>query len=414
MSEQQITIVGAGIVGICCAIDLQEKGFSVTLIDRQQPAQETSFGNAGLFSSSNITPIASPDLISRIPRLLANLERDVHFHYSQLLKLTPWLIRFLRRCRRQAFLDDGVLMHAIVEPSIKMHLEWIKKFGAGSLLRSGSAMKLYRKRETYLEERLERELLDLCGVDYELLENREWLDREPGLSDIFNCAVIIKDTESVTNPGKLCLTYFDYFLSMGGRFEQQQINSLSYQGDKWSLGTEFGSLTVDRLVLAMGAWTPQLLNQIGYRNPIAMERGYHCIARPNSNFELNQPIYDVDGSYVMSQMEMGLRITTGSDLVYSETDPTPVQIDLVLPLVKQAFPIGEMISDQPWMGRRPTAPDSLPLIGPAPRHPNLWLAFAHSHMGLTMGPMTGRMLGHFVRGENQPLDITPYLPSRYL
>ncbi|MFT5506493.1 MAG: D-amino-acid dehydrogenase [Gammaproteobacteria bacterium] len=414
MSEEQITIVGAGIVGICCAIDLQEKGFKVTLVDRSLPAQETSFGNAGLLSSSNITPIASPDLISRIPRLLANLERDVHLHYSHLLKLTPWLVRFLWRCRRQTFLDDGVLMHAIVEPSIKMHLELIKKLGAGSLLRSGSAMKLYRKRESYVEEQLERDLLDLCGVNYELLENREWLDREPGLSDIFNCAVIIDDTESVTNPGKLCLTYYDYFLSMGGRFEQQQVNNLSRQGDGWYLGTETGGLRVNRLVLAMGAWTPQLLSQIGYKNPIAMERGYHCIAQPNSKVELNQPIYDVDASYVMSQMEMGLRISSGSDLVYSETSPTPVQIDQVLPLVKQAFPIGEIISDQPWMGRRPTAPDSLPLIGPAPRHPNLWMAFAHSHMGLTMGPMTGKILGHFIRDEKQSIDVTSYLPSRYL
>jgi D-amino-acid dehydrogenase len=414
MSEQQITIVGAGIVGICCAIDLQEKGFNVTLIDRSQPAGETSFGNAGLLSSSNITPIASPDLISRIPRLLANLEHDVHFHYSHLLKLTPWLLRFLWRCRRQTFLDDGVLMHAIVKPSIAMHLKLIKKIGAGSLLRPGSAMKLYRKRETFFEDQLERDLLDLCGVSYELLTNREWLDREPGLSDIFNCGVIFNDTESITNPGKLCLSYFDYFLSIGGRFDQQQVSELGRQGDQWYLGTESGGLTVDRLILAMGAWTPELLSQIGYKNPIAMERGYHCIAQPNANIDLNEPIFDVDGSYVMSQMEMGLRISTGSDLVYSEANPTPVQIDQVLPLVRQAFPIGEIISDQPWMGRRPTSPDSLPLIGPAPRHPNLWMAFAHSHMGLTMGPMTGKILGHFIRDETQPFNVTSYLPSRYL
>jgi D-amino-acid dehydrogenase len=82
--------------------------------------------------------------------------------------------------------------------------------------------------------------------------------------------------------------------------------------------------------------------------------------------------------------------------------------------VREAFAVDEILLDKPWMGRRASTPDSLPLIGPAPRHKNLWLAFAHAHMGFTMGPISGQIIANYVTAESQPVPVEPYLPNRYL
>ena len=130
--------------------------------------------------------------------------------------------------------------------------------------------------------------------------------------------------------------------------------------------------------------------------------------------QLSRPIFDVDASYVMSPMEMGLRITSGSNLTRREARPDPRQLNQVVPRVREAFPIDQLLLDEPWMGRRPTVPDTLPIIGPAPRHENLWLAFAHSHMGLTMGPITAVLIANFIGGEQQPFSPEACSPARYL
>jgi len=116
----------------------------------------------------------------------------------------------------------------------------------------------------------------------------------------------------------------------------------------------------------------------------------------------------------MIPMSMGLRVTSGSHLVHHETPETPQQINKIIPRVREAFPVGDILLDKPWMGRRPSTPDSLPIIGPAPRHHNLWLAFAHAHMGFTMGPITGKIIAGYVKGNPQPIPVESYLPNRYI
>ena len=168
------------------------------------------------------------------------------------------------------------------------------------------------------------------------------------------------------------------------------------------------------MLLCLGAWTPRYIGALGYANPLVIERGYHMMCAPADGASLSRPIYDVDSSYVMAPMEAGMRVTSGSNLVYRETRPDPRQLERVLPRAREAFPLGERLLAEPWMGRRPTVPDTLPIIGPAPRHENLWLAFGHSHMGFTMGPISGQLIANFVRGAAQPLSPAACAPSRYL
>ena len=411
---QPVVVLGAGIVGICCALELQRRGYQVTLIDRRGPGEETSSGNAGILSYSNITPLADPSLLPRLHRLILSLDDDLLVHYPHLISLFPWLLRFVLRCRRETYLHDGDAMAALTQASVELHKQWIVEAGAQELLNHVGGLKLYRHRQTFLRDQLERDLLDRCAVKHTLLDPGQVAELEPDLKPIFAQGVLIDESVSIRNPEKLCKAYAQMFAAAGGQIRRASVQSLRQSGEAWELTTDQGTETVPRLVVCMGAWTPEIIGQLGYSNPLAIERGYHTIFSSGDSASLSRPIFDVDASYVMSPMDMGLRVTTGSNLTRREARPNPRQVARVIPRVREAFPVGEVVTRDPWMGRRPTVPDTLPLIGPAPRHQNLWLAFAHSHMGLTLGPITGQLIANFLSGTGQPFSLTACDPARYL
>jgi D-amino-acid dehydrogenase len=411
---KSVSVLGAGIVGISCALELQKRGYQVTLIDRQGIGEETSSGNAGLLSYSNITPIASPQLLPRLFRLLLNRDADLLLHYPHLPALTPWLLRFLLRCNRRTFFDDGEAMSRISLPSIDIHRKWIAEAGVEHLVNNNNGgLKLYRERESFLRDQLERELMTQCGVKHTLVNDDEIYQLEPDLHRIFNCGVLIDDTVSIRNPHKLCKAYAQMFVEAGGEIQQAEVRTIQVSGDGWLLGGEQRQ-EVERVVICLGAWTSTLTDQLGYANPIAHERGYHTVFSALDNHWLNRPIFDVDASYVMSPMDMGLRVSSGSNMVHREAAPNTKQLARIIPKVREAFPIEQKLLKEPWMGRRPTLPDTLPIIGPAPRHKNLWLAFGHSHMGFTQGPISGQFIANFIDGSEQPFSVEACNPQRYL
>jgi D-amino-acid dehydrogenase len=305
-------------------------------------------------------------------------------------------------------------MSALTLASIEIHQQWIAEADAQHLLNQVGGLKLYRDRKTFKRDRLERELLQTCGINHTLLEAEQIYEYEPDLKRIFVQAVLIDDTISIRNPEKLCKAYAQMFVAAGGQLRRADIRSLQPANGAWELTTDQGSESVARVVVCMGAWTPEIIGPLGYSNPLAIERGYHTILSPAADAGLSRPIFDVDGSYVMAPMEMGLRVTTGSNLVHRETAADPRQVAQVMPRVREAFPVDKILLHEPWMGRRPTVPDSLPIIGPAPHHENLWLAFAHSHMGFTMGPITGQLIANYISGAEQPFALAACSPARYL
>lgn len=298
--------------------------------------------------------------------------------------------------------------------SIEIHKEWIAQANAQELSNAKGGLKLYRDRQTYLRDQLERELMDGCGIRYTLLDADQIAELEPDLRPIFAQGVLIDETISIRNPEKLCKAYAQMFVDAGGQIRQAAMQSLHEVAGGWELTSDHGVEVAPRVVVCMGAWTPVLIDSLGYSNPLAIERGYHTIFAADGEASLSRPIFDVDASYVMSPMQMGLRVTSGSNLVRRETEPDPRQLARVIPKVREAFPVDQVLLRDPWMGRRPSLPDTLPIIGAAPRHQNLWFAFGHSHMGFTMGPITGNLIANMISGSEQPFAVTACDPGRYL
>jgi D-amino-acid dehydrogenase len=155
------------------------------------------------------------------------------------------------------------------------------------------------------------------------------------------------------------------------------------------------------------------LRPLGYRVPLAFERGYHREFKPNPARSLQRPIHDAEGSFLMTPMEQGIRVTSGVELTGRDAPSSFAQLDAVVPAARSVVEFGEPVGE-PWRGARPTLPDSLPMIGPAPRHPGLWLCFGHQHIGFTTGPATGAAIAAMIAGAAPPFEVSPFSPSRYL
>ena len=167
------------------------------------------------------------------------------------------------------------------------------------------------------------------------------------------------------------------------------------------------------MVVALGPWSADVLRPLGYRVPLAVERGYHQEFTPNAARSLQRPIHDAEGSFLMSPMENGIRVTSGVELTDRDAPSSFAQLDMVVPMARSVVEFGSAVAE-PWRGARPTLPDSLPMIGPAPRHKGLWLAFGNQHIGFTTGPATGAAIAAMISGETPSYDASAFAPSRYI
>jgi D-amino-acid dehydrogenase len=135
--------------------------------------------------------------------------------------------------------------------------------------------------------------------------------------------------------------------------------------------------------------------------------------RRAGNAVLHHPTLDFERGYFLAPMVDGVRLTTGAEFANRDAPKTPVQLARAEPVARSFFPLGERVDPEPWMGYRPCTPDMMPIIGPAPKHKNLWFGFGHAHHGLTLGPVTGRLIAEMITGQPTVVDPKPYRADRF-
>jgi D-amino-acid dehydrogenase len=207
--------------------------------------------------------------------------------------------------------------------------------------------------------------------------------------------------------------YAAQFVIHGGVLLKGDALTLHRADGHWRLDTAEGPLDAKEVVVALGPFAPDLLGPLGIKLPLAFKRGYHLHFRARGNAGLTRPVVDTAYGYCIAPMEQGLRITTGAEFAARDAEPTPAQFDRLMPAARELFPFGERIEPKPWMGSRPCFADSRPVIGRAPGQPGLWLAYGHAHWGLTLGPVTGRLLAEMMTGAVPFCDPAPYAAERF-
>jgi D-amino-acid dehydrogenase len=409
----RIAVIGAGIVGTACAFFLQRDGHRVTLIDPREPGTGTSFGNAGVISQGSVSPVGTPGLLRKVPALLLDRTSPLALRWAYLPRLLPWLLRFALACRPRRVEAAAAAIAALTERCDRAHDLVIQECGLGELVRSGGWLKVARSKETLLDATAtDRRFWDRFGRRYELLEAADLRTLEPALARDLVAGLLITDNRYLLDPCAYVQGIARGFLERGGTYLRAEAEGFAFEGSRIvTVGTSAGPLPVDGVVLAAGAFSKRLAALGGTRLPLDAERGYHVML-PHPERTLGRPVYSCEHGFVMAPMASGIRITGGVELASPWAPPDFRRIRRLVPLAQRLLPglSGEILSE--WQGCRPTLVDSLPAIGPSPTTSNLWLAFGHQHIGLTLGPLTGRLIADLVAGRDPGFDLSAYAPGR--
>jgi D-amino-acid dehydrogenase len=409
--NKPVIVVGAGIVGICTALALQDKGFDVSIIDRDGPAEGASYGNAGVISPWSCVPQSLPGLWKSVPKWLLDPEGPLSVRWSYAPRMIPWLLKFIKAGASQRLAAIADAMLAVNQPSIELYRQLLADSGEGDLVKDCLYLHVYRGAADpdALPWRLRRER----GVSFEFLKNGEVQELEPEISSEFTSAVVIKQQGRSVNPGRLGKVLAAQAETRGARFLRGRVERILPDGNSgYRIDTDQGSHTTKTVVLAAGAWSLRLLSALGVKVPLEAERGYHLMFT-DPGLSLSHSVLDADRKFVTSSMEMGVRSAGTAEFAGLDAAPDYRRARVFMAHAKALLPNLNTESAEQWMGTRPASPDSVPYIGPLPGHPGIFCGFGHGHLGLTGAPMTGRMLAALVAEEPLNVDMAPYRLDRF-
>ena len=409
---RSVIVLGAGIVGVASALHLQRRGWSVVLVDRKPPGRETSYGNTGIIQSEAVRPYPLPRDLRSLAAIAMGSTNDVHYSIASLPRHIGPLLRYWwhsapERHRRISQAYAGIITRAASE-----HDVLIREAGAGNLVQRSGFHSLHRTqaaldRAAQVAEALAAE----HGVRSQIMGAAQLAAAEPGLNETGAGAIHWRDPWTVSDPGGLVAAYADLFTRAGGRFVSGDATTLAPTSGGWTVRSNDGPIDAEAAVVALGPWSPDLLQKFGYRFPMVRKRGYH--RHFSGGGKLNLPLHDPEMGYAMAPMAKGLRITTGAELAGPSKSMRPRQLERAEQAARRLLDLGTAVEAEPWSGVRPCMPDMLPVVGSAPKHTGLWMHFGHGHQGHTLGPATGRLLAELMSGEPPFTDATAFSPARY-
>ena len=407
-------VLGAGMVGISAAIHLLKRGRAVVLVDRRGPAEETSYGNTGIIQTEAATPYTFPRELSKLMKYGVNATSEANWHYSALAHLTPNLYKYWRNSTPERVAASSKAFRPLAQRCLLEHEALAKEAGSEGMFRRSGYLRLFRDQAS-IDAAIQTDSLlrDTFGIKFEVLDPAALRAIEPHLGGPITGAILMPEPVSIGDPGKLGQSYAALFAKLGGKLATGDARTLTRTADGWSIGNIEGAIEARDCVIALGAWSDDVMASQGIKIPMFVKRGYHMHFKPRGNATISRPSFDVAGGYVLTPMTKGIRLTTGAEFTWRDADPTPVQLRKCEPMAREILPLADRVDPEPWMGRRPCLPDMVPMIGPVVGKKGLWADFGHQHWGFTMGPVSGRLLAEMVTGETPFTDPYPYRTDRF-
>jgi glycine/D-amino acid oxidase-like deaminating enzyme len=408
-----IAVIGAGVVGICCARVLQRQGHRVTVFDPEPPGSGASFGNAGHIAIDHIRPLARLDILRQVPRMLADPLGPLSIRWRDAPALLPWLARFALAARPAQVARGTTALASLLRGSSDAWAEEMRGSNLAGLFRAKGALVVYDSERGFAAASGERALLRAHGVAVETMDGDAARALAPGLDAAIRAATYFPAAQHVGDPHGLVVGLAESFVRDGGRIEPLVVTGFEFADDTVrAVTTPEGARPVDGVVLAAGLASRRFGAQLGFALPLVDARGYHVmIASDGARFEV--PVTWGERGFVLTPMEAGIRLAGTVELAAPEAPPSWRRADLLTRQARMLFPGLTGAETSRWMGMRPTLPDYLPAIGVAPRQRNLYLALGHQHIGLTTAAATARIVGDLVAGMPPAIDIAPFAPDRF-
>lgn len=407
-----IGIVGGGIIGCATALHLLEQGHSVTVLERDAGGLPASVGNAGILAVPEIDPIARPDMLLSVPKWLLDPLGPLTLRWQDLPALAPWLIRLLLCARAGKVAASRAALLHLMKTAEADHVHLGHLAGISGHMRDTGALTVFDNvaaRDKAFAHEAENALLIGCNV--EKLDPEEARRRVPALQGTFAGAIF--------NDG---YRTFDYPLTFLRRLQavlreratllDATIASVAQAADGVTVRTEGGrEFTFDKLVITAGVWSRRFVADLGLKVLLETERGYNTTFM-NPSTTLEMPVFFSEHGFVATPFENALRIGGAVELASPEAPANYKRAAAMRRKMRRYVPDLQEEGGTEWMGRRPSTPDSLPVISLHPRDPRIAFAFGHGHLGLTLSATTGRHVARLLAGERDDA-LAPFSITRF-
>lgn len=354
-----------------------------------------------------------PGMWKSVPKWLLDPEGPVALRWQYLPKFLPWMIKFFaagRADRVPAIADAMLQLH---RPTVEMYRRHLEGTGHEDLVKDSYYVFAYRNAADADLNKLEWRIRAERGVPIERIDRASLLDVEPEISDAYQAAILVKDQGRALDPGGIGKALAEKFQKLGGTFKQCRVKALRPRDDHgMTVSTDSGTFEAEKVILAAGAWSAELLKPLGLNVPLEAERGYHIVFT-DPGVTINNSIMMTDAKCVISSMNMGVRCAGTAEFAGLDHPPDYNRAHVLAGPAKRLLPKLNTESREVWMGQRPSFPDTLPAIGEVSGIPGLVTAFGHGHLGLTAAPMTGQIVSQIAIGETPNIDISPYSVDRF-
>lgn len=400
--DGEVVVVGAGVIGVSCALALARTGRKVVLVDQAEPGLGCSFGNAGHIATEQRTPLASPETLRRLPSMLLDRTGPLAVRPGVLpqILLKGWGWRFLKASRPAAFARGSAVLSGLVDTALADLRELLAETEAGVRLReyghhlawqSGTPADIAREAERIRAE----------GIPLRRWDEEGWPALPDAVRSTIRGGITFTGTAHVTDPRDMVLGLQRAFHGLGGRTLRRAVRVLEPSAGGWLVCDDAGVLQAEAVLVATGVAAGDLLAPLGYRVPMIAERGYH-VAIPGEQAGFDAPIVFKERGFIVTPMENEIRATTTTEFSPRAAPPDPRRAALLRRHMIASGLMTEERETRDWMGCRPTLPDYLPVIGASRRHAGLYFAFGHQHLGLTLSATTARLVTAMITGQGMP------------
>jgi len=410
---QHVAVIGAGVVGLACAANLQMRGYAVTLIDPRPPGEYCSLGNAGCLSRASCVPLGLPGAWKKVPGWLLDPAGPLSIRPGYARRIAPWLWRLHRSTSLDRVNRIADALHPLLDPTIEKWRGLAQWAGVPELIRQEGYAFAYESEAGFRGDALGRELRKARGVRIEILTGAVIHEFDPALSRAITHLVWMPEQGHVPNPLRLSRALADRLKAGGASLVAAEALDFELgEGRIARVATGAGPVEADAVVIAAGAHSGALAAKLGSVVPLETERGYHLMLAAPSVVP-RVPVCSGEGKYFLTPMEGGLRVAGTVELGGLEAPPDYARADALLPGARRLLPDLQHGAVERWMGHRPSLPDSLPVLGRSPHVANAFFAFGHGHVGLTAAAPTAEVVADLVSGREPYLDVRPFAAQRF-
>ena len=418
---KKIAVIGAGVVGVNCALALQMQGYRVTLIDKEDIGAGCSKGNAGHFATEQVFPLAEPSLLMQLPKMLLDPLGPIALSPTHFIKTIPWFIQFFNNMSATKRSKNSEAIKSLNKNAIEYYKPLLQAADAQHLLITNGSLLVFEKTSYKAVDALHKHYQQ-AGVKVKLLNKEQAFLLEPNLHDNIKHALYFTEVGHTGDPLAICSLLADYAKKLGMNYKQLAVDSIEQTKSGVVINALNDMLHFDQCVIATGAWSKGLLKSLGYHLPIEAERGYSLNISMNTNEQalLSRPVASAERKFIISPMDNKLRLSGTVEYAGLKAKANNKRADMLFKNAKyilKKLPIqaskGINQNEERWMGCRPSLPDSLPVICKAPQHDKIFFALGHQHLGLTQGAITGKLIQQLVAGQRTDIDVSPFCISRF-